>query len=348
MFDSMSKMSRLSSEQGEKIPEVRASAPRNRTIRLTEEETERLSEKICPMPCRKVSADEVSDCVIMGDMLAVMEFLPDSFADAVFLDPPYNLTKDFNGNVFRKRGDGAYFEYLMSWLPKIVRLMKENAAVYLCCDWKCTAACYEALRECGLNVRNRITWQREKGRSADDNWKNACEDIWYAVKGDEPIFHGDAVRMKRKVIAPYRTDGVPKDWNEEGNGRYRLTGASNFWDDLTVPFWSMRENTDHPTQKPEKLLAKLLLASTEAGGVVFDPFGGSGTTAVTARKLGRKFTSIEQSREYCCLTLKRLEMEETDSAIQGYEDGVFWERNSQPPKKQENHSISEDDELFLK
>ena len=69
---------------------------------------------------------------------------------------------------------------------------------------------------------------------------------------------------------------------ETDDGNYRNTCPSNFWDDITVPFWSMPENTAHPTQKPEKLLAKLILASSREGDTVFDPFLGSGTTAVTA------------------------------------------------------------------
>jgi site-specific DNA-methyltransferase (adenine-specific) len=95
----------------------------------------------------------------------------------------------------------------------------------------------------------------------------------------------------------------------------------------------MPENTDHPTQKPEKLLAKLILASSNRGDVVLDPFGGVGSTAVTAKKLGRHFVTIEREAEYCALALARLEKAEQDSSIQGYEDGVFWERNSKPTHK---------------
>ena len=95
----------------------------------------------------------------------------------------------------------------------------------------------------------------------------------------------------------------------------------------------MAENTEHPTQKPEKLLAKLILASSNPGNMVFDPFLGSGTTAVTAKKLGRRFCGVEISGEYCALAQKRLEMAESDAAIQGYGDGVFWERNSAPRRQ---------------
>jgi site-specific DNA-methyltransferase (adenine-specific) len=90
----------------------------------------------------------------------------------------------------------------------------------------------------------------------------------------------------------------------------------------------MPENTHHPTQKSEKLLARLLLASTHPGDQVFDPFAGSGTTCVVAKKLGRQYLGIELDEDYCLLAEKRLELADQDSTIQGYADGVFWERNT--------------------
>ena len=134
--------------------------------------------------------------------------------------------------------------------------------------------------------------------------------------------------MKRKVLAPYRVDGTAKDWIETKDGNFRITYPSNFWDDISIPFWSMPENTDHPTQKPEKLIAKLILASSKPGDVVFDPFLGSGTTSVVAKKLGRIYCGVEINEEYCLYAAKRLRMAELDKGIQGYHDGVFWERNS--------------------
>jgi site-specific DNA-methyltransferase (adenine-specific) len=90
----------------------------------------------------------------------------------------------------------------------------------------------------------------------------------------------------------------------------------------------MPENTDHPTQKPEKLLAKIILASTNPGDLILDPFAGSGTTAVVAKKLGRDFVTIESDENYCLLAAKRLELAGKDKTIQGFDDGVFWERNT--------------------
>ena len=134
--------------------------------------------------------------------------------------------------------------------------------------------------------------------------------------------------IKRRVLAPYKVDGKPKDWDECEDGNFRLTYPSNFWDDISIPFWSMPENTDHPTQKSEKLYAKLVLASSKEGDVVFDPFLGSGTASVVAKKLNRKYCGIELNEEYSMWAEKRLEMADSDKTIQGYADGVFWERNT--------------------
>ena len=185
-----------------------------------------------------------------------------------------------------------------------------------------------------MHVQNRITWEREKGRGAKTNWKNNTEDIWFCTVGDDYHFDVDSVKLKRRVIAPYRTNnGEPKDWEEGENGNYRLTHPSNIWSDISVPFWSMPENTDHPTQKPEKLIAKLILASSRPHDLVFDPFLGSGTTAVVAKKLGRRFCGVELDRDYCCWALKRLKLAEVDRGIQGYSEGFFWERNSLTDQK---------------
>ena len=113
------------------------------------------------------------------------------------------------------------------------------------------------------------------------------EDIWFATLSNKYTFNVDDVKIRRKVIAPYRIEGKPKDWTETEDGNFRDTCPSNFWDDISVPYWSMSENTAHPTQKPEKLIAKLILASSNADDFIFDPFLGSGTTSVVAKKLGR-------------------------------------------------------------
>jgi site-specific DNA-methyltransferase (adenine-specific) len=274
------------------------------------------------------SLPDILDRTILGDLFAVLPHLPDGFVDLLILDPPYNLTKSFNGTRFKKTTVDAYEAWLGSWLSLMMRLLKPSASLYICGDWQSSAAIHRiAAQYC--TVRNRITWEREKGRGAKQNWKNCAEDIWFCTVSDIYTFNVEAVKLKRKVMAPYRdAQRQPKDWTGEPQGNFRLTHPSNLWTDISIPFWSMPENTVHPTQKPEKLMAKLILASSNPGEVVFDPFLGSGTTSVTAKKLGRHYVGVEQDLFFCCLAEKRLERANVDSKIQGYAGGHFWERNS--------------------
>ncbi len=273
------------------------------------------------------SLESVLDKTILGDTLAVCALLPPNSVDLIVADPPYNLTKSFNGTTFSKKKDSDYEEYTRRWLSAVKPLLKDTGSIYVCCDWETSLIIGRVLGEF-FYVRNRITWQREKGRGAKANWKNSMEDIWFATNSNDFTFNLNAVRIRKKVIAPYRINGKPKDWTESENGNYRDTCPSNFWDDITIPFWSMSENTAHPTQKSEKLIAKIILASSCEGGIVFDPFLGSGTTSVVAKKLNRHYFGVEVEAQYCVWAEQRLAMAEDDAQIQGYVDGVFWERNS--------------------
>lgn len=325
-------------------------ADRNRTLTLNGVEEALIAQRLIrPSSGQVFNTNELRDTTICDNLIDVLPLMPAAFADLIIIDPPYNLTKDFNGTTFKASSDEGYLEYLRSWFPQVCRLLKPNGSLYLCGDWKSTSALQQVMGE-HLHVLNRITWQREKGRGALSNWKNGMEDIWFGVK-DAKNYHFDveAVKVKRKVIAPYKENGKPKDWEETEDGNFRLTYPSNFWDDITIPYWSMPENTDHPTQKPEKLMAKLILASCPEGGMVFDPFLGSGTTSVTAKKLGRHYCGVEMNEEYACWAEKRLDLANDDSSIQGYADGVFWERNSlnaQPKSKEPKPSPTKQSTLF--
>ena len=302
-------------------------ASNNRTLTLNSEEIDFLKANLVTSKNINETKDLINK-TLNGDVIEMLKFLPDEFADLIIIDPPYNLTKNFNGMKFNSRSENSYDEYLKTWFPEVCKKLKPNGSLYMCGDWKCTASLQRAIEK-ELTIMNRITWQREKGRGAKSNWKNGMEDIWFAVKNpDDYYFDVESVMMKRKVLAPYKIEGNPKDWDESKEGKFRLTYPSNFWDDISIPFWSMPENTDHPTQKPEKLYAKLILASSKEGDVVFDPFLGSGTTSVVAKKLNRKYCGIELNEEYCLWAEKRLKIADTDKSIQGYFDGVFWERNS--------------------
>ncbi len=259
-------------------------APRNRTITLDDVEHVAFAERLVRLDA-PVSPASLIGRTVCQDLFDALPHLPSGFVDLLIVDPPYNLDKSFHGSTFKSRSDQLYSDWIDSWLGPLGRVLKPSASLYICCDWRCSSA-VQQVGERYFNVQNRITWERENGRGALRNWKNCSEDIWFFTVSRDFTFNVDAVKLKRRVIAPYTTkDGKPKDWDKTDNGGFRLTHPSNLWTDVSVPFWSMPENTDHPTQKPEKLIAKLILASSNPGDIILDPFLGSGTTSVVAKKI---------------------------------------------------------------
>lgn len=304
-------------------------AGRNKTIDTPLNEGQIYLDRCIAITQKQSDLSAVQDKTVLGNMLEVCALLPENSVDLIIADPPYNLTKSFHGTTFTKKNHADYESYTRQWLSAVKPLLKDTGSIYVCCDWETSLIVGNVLGEF-FHVRNRITWQREKGRGAKANWKNSMEDIWFATNSNDYVFHLDAVKIRKKVIAPYRIDGKPKDWMETENGNYRDTCPSNFWDDITIPFWSMAENTAHPTQKSEKLIAKIILASSSEQDVIFDPFLGSGTTSVVAKKLNRHYIGVEVEEQYCVWAEQRLEMAESNTEIQGYVNNVFWERNSLP------------------
>jgi site-specific DNA-methyltransferase (adenine-specific) len=326
-------------------PEEKKRAPRNRTLAANAAEVANLRSRL--LPFEAVSADNFLNRTILGDCFDVFRKLPPQTVDVLVLDPPYNLDKKFGSKTFSRVSVDEYTGWLRKLFSAIRPLLQPTATIYICGDWLSSISIFTAASEFFV-VRNRITWEREKGRGALTNWKNASEDIWFCTMSDRYIFNVDAVKVRRRVIAPYRnSEGDPKDWLETGAGNFRDTHPSNLWTDITIPFWSMPENTDHPTQKSEKFMAKLILASSNHGSFVFDPFLGSGTTSVVAKKLGRDFCGVESEEAYALLAEKRLMLADSDNTIQGYQDRVFWERNTLNLMNGTKNSIPRNEGLLL-
>jgi site-specific DNA-methyltransferase (adenine-specific) len=318
----------------------------NRTLRIEDQEIESLKSRLKKIDSEQ-SLEDVINTTICQSLEDVIPFLPEQCVDLLFIDPPYNLAKNYGKTRFNEMSNEEYEKWFESWFVKLIPILKQEASVYVCCDWRNSSAVYNVLYRY-LNIQNRITWEREKGRGALHNWKNNSEDIWFSTNSKKYYFDVESVKLKRKVIAPYKIDNEPKDWEETEDGKFRITFPSNLWTDISIPFWSMPENTEHPTQKPEKLLAKIILASSKEGDLVFDPFLGSGTTSVVAKKLNRNFIGIEQEETYCLYAEKRLRIADIDKSIQGYFNGVFWERNSLHEQKKEKSKIHETFRLDMK
>ena len=139
---------------------------------------------------------DLENCVINQDIFEVARFLPKEFADLIILDPPYNLSKNFHGNVFKDKEKDEYARYFSLILDALLPTLKANGTIYICADWKTSMQIAPVLED-RLCVRNRITWEREKGRGAKTNWKNNTEDIWFCTKSkaDDFTFNVDAVKL---------------------------------------------------------------------------------------------------------------------------------------------------------
>mgnify|MGYP001570972931 CR=1 FL=1 len=120
-------------------------APRNRTITLNDEDISRLKKRLIKLT-KPASFDEIENKTIHQDIFEALKYLPDKFVDLVFVDPPYNLNKTFNLTSFKAMESERYEDWLDSWVQKIIRLLKPNASVYICGDWKSSGAIFNVLR----------------------------------------------------------------------------------------------------------------------------------------------------------------------------------------------------------
>ncbi|TAK63898.1 MAG: site-specific DNA-methyltransferase, partial [Bacteroidetes bacterium] len=197
-------------------------APRNKTISLSVPEKIKYKSQLLTVEA-KTQPSQIADQIINQDLFSVIAYLPPSFVDLLFIDPPYNLKKTFNSNTFQEMSGEEYAGWVDSWLSKLVPVLKPTASIYICGDWRSSGAIQQVAEKFFI-VRNRITWEREKGRGAKTNWKNNSEDIWFCTVSDDYYFNVEAVKLIRKVIAPYTHEsGEPKDWKRTDTGNYRLT-----------------------------------------------------------------------------------------------------------------------------
>ncbi len=199
---------------------------KNKTIDISLEDGKEYLERC--IIADKLKNSNLINKIINTDLFEAVKYIPEKSVDLLITDPPYNINKSFGDMYFGKRSRKEYLEYTEKWLDAVLPLLKDDASIYVCCDWKSSSVIEEAL-ENRLIIRNRITWQREKGRGSKDNWKNSMEDIWYATRSDDFTFNLDAVKLRKKVIAPYKSEGAPKDWEETESGNFRNTCPSNFW-----------------------------------------------------------------------------------------------------------------------
>lgn len=242
--------------------------------------------------------------ILLGDCLEIMKNMQDKSIDLIFADEPYNIGKDFGNNTDSWKSSEEYINWNKKWILEAMRILKDNGTMYLMTSTQFMPYIDIFIQE-NFHVVSRIVWSYDSsGVQSKKYYGSLYEPILMITKNKnvEYTFNYEDIMVeaktgsKRKLIdyratppRPYNTKKVP----------------GNVWNFNRVRF-KMEEYENHPTQKPEKLLERIILASSNEGDLVFDPFGGSFTTSAVAKKLNRKSISIDLNPDYYKIGLRRV------------------------------------------
>lgn len=245
---------------------------------------------------------EAGHTIYHGDAIKVLKSIEKESVDLIFADPPYNIGKDFDGTHDRVEEE-EYFTWCWTWLDECHRILKPNGSFYLMNSTQNMPRIDVACRQ-QFEILSRIVWAYDSsGVQARKFFGSLYEPILHMVKDAKSFtFNADDIRVEAKTGAkrglidyrknppqPYNTTKVP----------------GNVWEFPRVRYL-MDEYENHPSQKPEALLERVIRASSNPGDLVMDPFGGSFSTGAVAKKLGRQSISIEQSETYVKAGLRRI------------------------------------------
>jgi len=241
--------------------------------------------------------------IFHGDVLNVLSKLPSSFVDLVFADPPYNIGKKFGDFHDRWASEDDYAEWAYKWLDQCIRVLKPTGSLYVMTSTQAMPY-FDIFLQKKLTIMSRIVWHYDSsGVQAKNYFGSTYEPILFCVKdADAYTFNAEAIKVEAKTgaqrkLIDYRKP-VPAQYNTQ-----KIPG--NVWNFHRVRY-RMPEYEDHPSQKPEALLERVILASSDTGQTVLDPFAGAFTTPAVAKRLGRKSVSIESQEKYIKIGLRRV------------------------------------------
>src|SRR5215204_420807 len=254
-----------------------------------------------PKSVAPISLDEV----LIGDCIAALENLPAESVDLVFADPPYNLQLEsallrpdhslvdaVDDDWDKFASFSHYDDFTRAWLLACRRVMKKNATLWVIGSYHNIFRVGSALQDLGFWILNDVVWRKANPMPnfKGTRFTNAHETLIWAAKGRGSrryTFNYDAMKMANDELQ------MRSDWTLP-----LCTGEERLKDETG--------SKAHPTQKPEALLHRVILASTKPGDVILDPFFGTGTTGAVARKLGRRFIGIEREAEYAQVAEQRI------------------------------------------
>jgi site-specific DNA-methyltransferase (adenine-specific) len=241
--------------------------------------------------------------IIYGDAIEALAMLPDTSIDLIFADPPYNIGKNFNGNMDKWATDEDYLNWCYKWLDLCVRKLKPNGSFYVMTATQFMPFFDIYIRQ-KIHILSRIVWYYDSsGVQAKKYFGSMYEPILFCVKDkNNYTFNTEDIQVeaktgaKRKLI-DYRKP-IPTVYNSE-----KVPG--NVWEFARVRY-RMEEYENHPTQKPIALLERIIKASSKKGDIVMDPFSGTFTTCFVAKELGRNSIGIELNEDYIKIGLRRV------------------------------------------
>ena len=247
-----------------------------------------------------------ADTIYCGDSIKLLNDAHQGWVDLAFADPPFNI-----GYVYDKyhddRPDEEYVGWTRQWMSAVVRALKPNGSFYIAIGDEFAADIRMIGRELGLHLRNWIIWHYSFGQATRTKFGRMHTHIFYFCKDPKNlIFNDHLLRFPSARHTEYQ------DLRANPAGRL----PSDVWDEFPRVCGTFKERAGfHGCQMPEALLMRIVAASSNPGDVVLDPFNGSGTTAIAAQRLGRKYVGIDISPEYVEHTRKRLaEAADADAA----------------------------------
>lgn len=240
-----------------------------------------------------------------GDAIEVLKYIPNESIDLIFVDPPYNIGKDFAGRKDKWETDEAYLKWCYEWIDLCISKLKPNGSIYLMTSTQFMPYFDLYVRD-KLTILSRIVWTYDSsGAQAKKFYGSMYEPILFCVKDkNNYTFNSKDIMVEAKSgsqrkLIDYRKN-PPQPYNTE-----KVPG--NVWNFVRVRY-RMDEYENHPTQKPISLLERIIKASSNEGDVVLDPFSGTFTTCYVAKQLNRKFIGIEIQEDYLKIGLRRLEI----------------------------------------
>lgn len=244
--------------------------------------------------------------IIHADCIEALDSIPDNSIDLIFADPPYNIGKKFSTFKDSWETEEEYIKWCYIWIDLCIKKLKDNGSFYVMTSTQAMPYFDLHIRK-KMTILSRIIWSYDSsGVQAKKYFGSLYEPILYCVKNPKKYtFNANDILIEAKTgsvrkLIDYRKS-PPKPYNTT-----KIPG--NSWYFPRVRF-KMDEYVEHPSQKPEALLQRIILASSNKGDIILDPFGGTFSTAAVAQKLDRKSISIEQEIEYITSGIKRLNID---------------------------------------